>query len=138
MYAGYALGSTPGLVNQTIAGAIATNTHGSSLTYSSLSNQVIGFRVILANGTTTEIYPDNYPLYFRAFQVSVGRLGIVTDVKMRIIKETLVWRTTIFDIPQDEILPRLRAAQETYKSTGDLPNWLDGTWLNWNPIDSTV
>jgi len=134
---GYALGSTPALVNQTIAGAIATNTHGTSLTYGSISNQVIGFKVVLANGTTTEIYPDNYPLYFRAFQVNVGRLGVVTDVKMRIIRETLVTRTTLLGVPQEEVIGMLKSAEEFFRTTGFLPDWLDGTWLNWNPLDST-
>ena len=108
------------------------------MTYGSLSNQVIGFRVVLANGTTAEIYPDSHPLYFKAFQVSVGRLGVVTDVKMRIIKETLVRRTLFIGIPEEDFMPRLKDAQEMYKSTGISPDWMDYTMFAWNPIDFTV
>lgn len=132
---GFALGATPQFVNQTIGGAIATGTHGSSLTYGSLSNQVMGFRVVLANGTTVEIYPNTDPLYFKAFQVNVGRLGVVTDVKMRIIKEKVVRRTFLTGVPGEDLLPTIRDAQEIYKSTGKLQEWLDGTLFGLNPVD---
>jgi len=132
---GYALGSTPQYVNQTIGGAIATGSHGSSLSHGSLSNQVIGFQVVLANGTITEIYPDNYPLYFRAFQVSVGRLGVVTHVKMRIIKENLVRRRLFLDVTEEDFMPRIRRAQEMYRSTGSLPKWMDNMAFGWNPTN---
>jgi FAD/FMN-containing dehydrogenase len=38
--AGWTLGAFPWFVHQTIAGAVATNSHGSSLKYKSLSDQV--------------------------------------------------------------------------------------------------
>jgi FAD/FMN-containing dehydrogenase len=49
--AGYTLPAFPWFVYQTIGGAVATGTHGSSLQWSSLSNQVLGLDVVLANGT---------------------------------------------------------------------------------------
>jgi len=105
--------------------------------HGSLSNQVIGFRVVLANGTTTEINQDEHPLYLRAFQVSVGRLGVVTDVKLRIIRENLVRRTLVLGIDEPEFWPRIRDAQETYRSEGELPEWMEGTAFAWNPIENT-
>ena len=122
--AGYFIGTTPHFVNQTIAGAIATNTHGYSLRNGSLSNQAIGFRVILANGTITEITPDRHPLYFKAFQVNVGRLGVVTDVKLRLRPETFMKRTVRKGIPKDVFMSELQHAQRLYRSNGTLPNWL--------------
>ena len=126
MLPGYALGKVPIYVNQTIGGAIATNTHGSSFTYSSLSNEVIGFKVVLANGTLTEIYPDRHPLYFRAFQVSVGRLGVVTDVKMRIIRETLVRRTIKQSTDREDFFSEIREIQSVYASGEPIPEWIEG------------
>ena len=126
MLLGYALGKVPIYVNQTIGGAIATNTHGSSFTYSSLSNEVVGFRVVLANGTLTEIYPDRHPLYFRAFQVSVGRLGVVTDVKMRIIRETLVRRTIKQSTDREDFFSEIKEIQVAYASGEPIPEWIEG------------
>ena len=126
MFLGYALGKVSIFVNQTIGGAVATSTHGSSFTYSSLSNQVVGFRVVLANGTLTEIYPDRHPLYFRAFQVSVGRLGVVTDVKMRIIRETLVRRTIKQSTDRENFFSEIRDIQAAYASGEPIPEWIEG------------
>ena len=121
---GYAIAAPPLVLNQTIAGAVATNTHGSSLLDGSLSNQVIGFKVVLANGTFTEIYPDSHPLYFKAFQVSVGRLGVVTDVKMRIRAKTFIKRRVMRGIPTEEFMNELALAQHSYRLTQTLPPWL--------------
>ena len=124
MLLGYALAKVPFWVNQTIAGAVATDTHGSSLISASLSEQTIGFRVVLANGTLTEIYPDSHPLYFRAFQVNVGRLGVVTEVKMRVIRETLVKRTFTQYTDRKAFLSEIREIQAAYASGDPLPEWM--------------
>ena len=124
MLLGYALAKTPYYVNQTIGGAVATDTHGSSLLSGSLSEQTIGFRVVLANGTLTEIYPDRHPLYFRAFQVNVGRLGVVTEVKMRIIRETLVKRTLTQTTDREAFLSEIREIQAAYASGDAIPEWM--------------
>ena len=139
MLPGYALAKAPIYVNQTIGGAIATNTHGSSLVDNSLSHQVIGFRVVLANGTLTEIYPDRHPLYFRAFQVSVGRLGVVTDVKMRIVRETLVKRTMTQSTVREDFFSEIREIQAAYASGGAIPGWITGvTYFITFPENTTV
>ena len=121
---GYAIAAPPVALNQTIAGAVATNTHGSSLRDGSLSNQVIGFKVVLANGTFMEIYPDSHPLCFKAFQVNVGRLGVVTDVKMRIRPETFIKRRVMPGIPTEDFMNQLALAQHSYRMTKTLPPWL--------------
>ena len=82
--------------------------------------------MVLANGTLTEIYPDRHPLYFRAFQVSVGRLGVVTDVKMRIIRETLVERTLRQSTDREDILSEIREIQAAYFSGDEIPEWIEG------------
>jgi len=134
---GFALGAAPSYVNVTIGGAIATGSRLGSLVHGSLSNQVIGFRVVLANGTITEINQEEHPLYLRAFQVSVGRLGVVTDVKLRIIRENLVRRTLVLGIEEQEFWPRIRDAQEKFRANGSMPEWIEGTAFGWNPTDNT-
>ena len=122
---GYAIAAPPSCVNHTIGGAIATNAHGSSLMHGSLSNQVLGFKVVLANGTHTEIYPHTHPLYFRAFQVNVGRLGVVTDVQLRIVPETPTIRKHQSGISTEDFVLTLRDAQDLYRTSKTLPGWLN-------------
>ena len=40
---------------QTIGGAVATGSHGSSMRYGSLSSQLVSLQVMLANGTLIEV-----------------------------------------------------------------------------------
>ena len=123
--------STPSCINQTIAGAIATNTHGSSLEHGSLSHQLLAVKVVLANGTWVEISEKSHPFLMKAFRVNVGRLGVVTHVKMRIFPETPAQRILRSAIPTDEFMKMFKNAQEMYKRTGTLPEWLEGTNIWW-------
>jgi FAD/FMN-containing dehydrogenase len=66
---------------QTIAGAIATSTHGSSLRHGSLSDAVLEVRALLADGTF-RTFKDGDEL--RAMRAHLGQLGIVTRVKVRV------------------------------------------------------
>ena len=128
----------PGFFNQTIAGAIATGTHGSSVKHGSLSNQVIAIKAILANGTLVEISQEKHPFLIKAFRINVGRLGIVTDIKFKISPETVTRRTLRSAIPTETVMPMLKEAQETYKKTGYLPDWLEGQIMTWLPKNVTV
>lgn len=63
--AGYTLPASPWFVYQTIGGALATGTHGSSLIHNSLSSQALAFRVVLANGTLAEISEESNPFLMK-------------------------------------------------------------------------
>lgn len=83
--AGLAMENLPDIDRQAIAGAIATGTHGTGKGFKSLSSQVIGLRMITADGEIVECSADNRPDIFHAAQVSLGALGIVTEVRMQLI-----------------------------------------------------
>lgn len=80
-----------GVINkQTIAGALATGTHGSGLKHKSLSAGIEKIRLIKANGEILEIDPDsllkcgNEDLnLWEAASISMGMLGIVSQVTLR-------------------------------------------------------
>lgn len=76
-------------VDQTIGGAVATGSHGSSITHGSLSNIVESMHAVLANGSYVELDRYTEPHLFKAFLVSVGRLGIITDLTLKIIPQKL-------------------------------------------------
>ncbi|GIL63808.1 hypothetical protein Vafri_17809 [Volvox africanus] len=129
---GWTLPAFPWFVFQTLGGAVATNTHGSSLKHSSLSSQVLALTMVLANGTVRTFTNETDPFLMRAVRVGVGKLGIITHIKFRIIREVPVTRT-IHRISSTEFLTLLRAAQEQWNSNGTLPDWMDETEWFWVP-----
>lgn len=80
-----------GVINQqTVAGALATGTHGSGARHPSLSAAIESLTLVLADGTrrtidrtsTLTINGTPYPLW-EAASVSLGLLGIVSTVTLR-------------------------------------------------------
>ncbi len=70
---------------QSIAGAISTGTHGSGATLGSISTQVCGLTIINAAGEVIECSANSEPELFRAAQVSLGALGIISKVKLQLV-----------------------------------------------------
>lgn len=68
--------------SQSIAGAIATSTHGSSLSHGSLSDMVLEVEAVLADGSLRRFSGDNDDM--RAMRCHLGRLGILTKVKLQL------------------------------------------------------
>ena len=122
---GYTLPAFPWFIDQTVGGAIATATHGSSLRHGSLSQQTVAVTLVLANATVVELRDEAFydeifdtlhekkncegrnntltkntdtdadtfrggsrhrtPAHlFDAARASVGRLGVVVDVTLRL------------------------------------------------------
>nr|WP_279233949.1 D-arabinono-1,4-lactone oxidase [Pantoea sp. MQR6] len=76
------LGSSPGVIAvQTLAGAMATGTHGQGLQQSSLADEALRIRMVLADGSLREF--DRGDDDFAAAQVTLGALGIITAVTLR-------------------------------------------------------
>ncbi|GMH42611.1 hypothetical protein BSKO_10530 [Bryopsis sp. KO-2023] len=129
--AGYTLLAPPWFVFQTIGGAVATGTHGSNLKYNSLSSQVLAFRVVLANGTLAEISEETHPFEMKAMRVSVGKLGIITALKMQIMVEVPVKRSLRRGLTPIDLLFMLREAQEMYIKNRSLPEWMVESQIFW-------
>ena len=68
---------------QSIAGAISTGTHGTGRTLRNISSQAIRLRLACADGTVREIDADSDEELLRAAQVSMGTLGIITQVTLQ-------------------------------------------------------
>ena len=80
--AGRALPIMGSVSAQTIAGMIATGTHGSSLVHGNLSSLVEGLRLIDGRGELHVLAGDDPRL--AGARVHLGALGIVTEVTLRI------------------------------------------------------
>ena len=70
---------------QSISGAISTGTHGTGTRFGTLSTQVEGFTLVTASGELLECSTEQNPDIFKAAQVSLGTLGIIAKVKLRVV-----------------------------------------------------
>ncbi len=70
---------------QSIAGAISTGTHGTGVAFGTLSTQVVGLTLVTASGELLECSLEHNPDIFKAAQVSLGTLGIIVKVRLRVV-----------------------------------------------------
>ena len=68
---------------QTLAGAIATSTHGTGIGFGSYSSNVCGLQLVSAAGEVLDCNREQNPELFAAARVSLGALGVVTKVRMQ-------------------------------------------------------
>jgi FAD-linked oxidoreductase len=77
---GQAMPNLPDIDRQTLAGAVATSTHGTGKGLASLSGNVTSLRLITPGGDVLDLDAGRQPEIFQAARVSLGALGIVTRI----------------------------------------------------------
>lgn len=82
---GLALSNVGSVGAQSIAGAIATGTHGSGRRHGVLATQVEALRLVCADGSVRALSRTSDPLLFDCARVSLGCLGILTEVTLRCV-----------------------------------------------------
>jgi FAD-linked oxidoreductase len=82
---GYSLANQGDVNPQSIAGALATGTHGTGAELGSLSTLARGFKLMLADGSIVECSEKDKPDLFQAARLSLGLIGIVLSVKVAIL-----------------------------------------------------
>ena len=82
---GYAMENLGDINKQTIAGAISTGTHGTGIQFGSISTQVVGMSLLQANGDILEINEASEGDLLQAAQVSLGMLGIIIKVTLKVL-----------------------------------------------------
>lgn len=93
---GFAMPNLGSINDQSIAGAIATGTHGSTLRHGILSSSVLSLRITKADGKTRFCSADESPELFRAALISLGALGIITEITFQAVPAfTLAWKQVI-------------------------------------------
>jgi len=70
---------------QSISGAISTGTHGTGTHFGSLATQVEGLTLVTASGEIVECSAEENADIFKAAQVSLGTLGIIAKVTLRVV-----------------------------------------------------
>jgi FAD-linked oxidoreductase len=96
--AGQALVNMPDIDEQTLAGCLATATHGTGAGIGCMSTFIEGLQLVDARGDLVDCDANNNPELFQAAKVSLGALGVITQVRLqnvapyRLRRET-VWRS---------------------------------------------
>lgn len=100
---GLAMPNLGSIDQQSIAGAIGTATHGSSTRHGILSQSVLALKIMLANGRTVSCSAEQNVELFRAALVSLGALGIITEVTFEAVPLfNIEWAQSL--LPLDEII----------------------------------
>jgi L-gulono-1,4-lactone dehydrogenase len=97
---------------QTLAGALATGTHGTGARLGGLATQVEGLELVLADGSVAACSASSRPELFAAARIGLGALGVVTSVTLRCVPAF----TLLADerpLPVDEVLEQFDALAES-------------------------
>jgi len=113
---------------QSIAGAIATGTHGSSMFHGILASNVVSLKIVLGDGSCVSCSAKENEELFRAALCSLGALGIIVEVEYQLVPDRKIeWVQT--SMPLDDML----ALWET-----DLWNQAEFTRIWWLPYSRRV
>jgi FAD-linked oxidoreductase len=89
--AGLAMENLGDIDAQSIAGAISTGTHGTGAAFGSIATQVTALRLVTPPGTVVDCSNDDKPDLFAAARVSLGTLGIIASVTLRVLPAYRLW-----------------------------------------------
>jgi len=126
--AGLALPVVGSIQAQSVAGAIATGTHGSSLTHGNLGTLVTGLRLVSGTGEVLTLRGDDERL--AGARVHLGALGVVTSVTLRTTAARRL-RQTIEHVPVTEVADALPAIATSAE-------WVKVWWLPHAPVAQVV
>jgi FAD-linked oxidoreductase len=79
---GLAMENQGDIDSQTLAGALSTATHGTGVRFANLSSQVVGMRLVTAQGVVELTEGDDH---LRAARVGAGALGAISAVTLRCV-----------------------------------------------------
>ena len=128
---GLALHNLASLPHISVAGAIATGTHGSGDRNSNLANAVAGLTFITADGGTRTLQPVDDE--FDGAVVSLGALGVLTSVLLDVEPAFEVRQDLWEDLSWDALLANLDTVTSAAYSVSVFTNWVGETagtvWL---------
>lgn len=129
---GFALPNLASLPHISVAGAIATATHGSGDANGNLATSVAGLEIVAADGTLHTLTRGTSPDFDGAV-VGLGALGVVTGVTLD-IEPTFDVRQDVFEgLPWETVLENFDAATSSAYSVSLFTDWSGDTvaqcWL---------
>lgn len=77
---GLSLTNMGDIMDQTVAGATSTGTHGTGRDSASIAAQITALELVLADGSLLTCSEKEYPEIFAAARIGLGALGVVTAI----------------------------------------------------------
>lgn len=112
---GWALANLASLPHISVAGAVATGTHGSGVRNPSLAQAVVALEVVRATGDVVRVDASSPDGALDAHRVALGALGVVTAVELAIEPTFQVATTVHLDLPWDAVLEHFdRVVSDAY------------------------
>ncbi|SFF25576.1 FAD-linked oxidoreductase [Fontimonas thermophila] len=102
---GQALPNMPDIDEQSLAGAIATGTHGTGQALGALHAYVTALRLVTPQGEVLDCSRMQHPEVFAAARVSLGSLGVITQVTLQNVP-THHLKRRVWAEPLDSLLER--------------------------------
>ena len=139
---GWALHNLASLPHISVGGACATATHGSGVSNGNLASAIIGFEILKPDGEIKWVDPDNNPDLFYGGVVSLGALGIMTKIKLKIQPTFNVEQRVFENLSMEALKENFNAIMSSGYSVSLFTHWLDrninqiwiksksGTYLN--------
>lgn len=97
--AGFALRSLGSLPHISVAGAIATGTHGSGTTVGNLATAVTALQMVTADGELVDLSRETHGEAFCGTVIALGALGIVTAVTLDVVPAFSMGQWVYDDLP---------------------------------------
>jgi FAD/FMN-containing dehydrogenase len=122
-----ALINTGSILEQSIAGAVSTGTHGTGIGLGNFATQVVALKLItMRNGTPTVLsLPEEGEELFSAARVSMGALGIITQVTLQCVPfydvELKAYKAKFEDIATQAAIDELIATNQRVRLWWFLP-----------------
>ena len=117
-----ALRNLPSCPQFTVAGAIATGTHGSGLAIQNLAADVSMLEFMLPNGTTV-VYDRSTPELLEGVRVHLGCLGVVTKLTLDVVPYFDVSAYRYDDVPLETAIESL---PDVFQDCDSLSIWTSG------------
>lgn len=107
---GYALANLASLPHISVAGAVATATHGSGQTHGNLATSVAALGVVTADGDLLRVDRDTDGDTFAGMVVGLGALGLVTRVTLDVVPTFELRQYVRLDLPREALDEALGSA----------------------------
>lgn len=79
---GYAMTNLGDIDAQSLAGAVATGTHGTGAGFGGLATQIRGIEIVTADGAVLTCNAEQNPELFEAARIGLGAVGIITKITL--------------------------------------------------------
>jgi L-gulonolactone oxidase len=98
------------ITEQSIAGAISTGTHGTGLRLGNISSSIVGMNLVTGTGDLLKIKESDTDL-LDAARVSIGALGIITQVTIEVVPIYNLEHTTYF-CKVDDVIDKIETLNQ--------------------------